>query len=479
MMKANDDIQSNKKSVSEVFNTQKANRYNVSMSSCEERKLKLKKLHDAILAHGQDIRDALYADFRKPAVEVNLTEILTVISEINNNMRKLKKWMQPHKVSATKLTPGTKSFIFYEAKGMCLILSPWNYPFEITMMPLVAAVSAGNCAIIRPSENTPHIAGVMEEIIKEVFPPNEVYIFRGGREIGKVLMAQPFDHIYFTGSTNVGKEVMHAAADNLASVTLELGGENPLIIDETADIKMAARRIAWGKFLNGGQTCISANYACVHVSKKEEFIAEIKKCIEKYYGKTEEERAQSKSLARVIHTKGFNNIRSLYEDSIQRGAKTEIGGVFDETNLYVSPTIISNVKFDFPVLHTEIFGPMLPVITYSDIDEVLAYVRSQFKPLSLYIFTRSKDNMMKVLRSTTSGQMGVNDLVVQSSHKNLPFGGVNHSGMGSAHGFFGFKAFSHERAVIRQTMKMSATEIFFPPYTGFKEKLSALFPRIQ
>lgn len=477
-MKAHD-VHPAKHSVLEIFQAQKANRYTVSMSTYAERRAKLQKLYNALFAHEQEIRDALYADFRKPAVEVNLTEILTVAGEIKSNMRKLKKWMQPHKVPATKLTPGTKSFIFYEAKGLCLILSPWNYPFELTMMPLVAAVSAGNCVIIRPSENTPRIASVMERIVAEVFPLNEACVMRGGREVGKELMALPFDHIYFTGSTTVGKEVMHAAADNLASVTLELGGENPLIIDETADVKVAAKRIAWGKFINAGQTCITPNYACVHVSKKAEFLAEIKKCIEKYYGKTEEERARSTSFARVIHARGFQNIKNLYEDAVQRGAKTEIGGVFDEKNLYVSPTIISEVRLDFPMVRAEIFGPLLPVITYTDLDEVLAHIQSHYKPLSLYIFTRKKENMLKVLKSTTSGQMGVNDLIVQSSQKNLPFGGVNHSGMGSAHGFFGFKTFSHERAVIRQVMPMSGTEVFFPPYTWFKERLSAVFARMQ
>ncbi|MBL85089.1 MAG: aldehyde dehydrogenase family protein [Winogradskyella sp.] len=432
---------------------------------------KLKKLRTAIEVTFRDqIIEALHKDLNKPRVEAELTEIYPIISEIKFAKSNLRQWMRKQKVDTPISMLGSSSYYIYEPKGVCLIISPWNFPFNLTFGPLVSAIAAGNSVIIKPSEMTPNSSALMPDIVRTVFDENEVALVEGEVETSTKLLQLPFNHIFFTGSPNVGKIVMSAAAKHLASVTLELGGKSPTVIDSTANIDKAAKRIVWGKFMNAGQICVSPDYVLIDESIKEQFIIACKKWIEHYFSKQPE---TSNSYARIVTQKHFERLQSHLENAKSLNAKLDIGGDVDVNSKYIAPTIVSGVSDEASLLNEEIFGPILPIVTYKTLDEAITYINSKERPLALYIYSNSKRNTKKIIRNTRAGGTCINTNVIHYANHNLPFGGVNNSGIGKSHGFYGFKAFSNQRAVVKQ-YTFGINELLFPPYTNFKEKLARL-----
>jgi aldehyde dehydrogenase (NAD+) len=355
-----------------------------------------------------------------------------------------------------------------------LILSPWNYPFNLLINPLVAAVAAGNCAILRPSEKVPHTARVLERLVADAFPPEEVAVVGGGVATAEALLELPFDHVFFTGSTAVGRKVMAAAAKHLGTVTLELGGKSPAVVDETADVRAAARRIAWGKFVNAGQTCVAPDYVMVHAGRERELVAELQTAIAEFYGATEDERQRSPDFARIVDAGAFRRLDALLRESVAAGARVEAGGRTDEAGRYVAPTLLTGVRADSPAMREEIFGPILPILTFRSIEEVVAHVRRGPKPLAMYVFSRRRAVVEALIGGTSAGGTVVNNVLIHLANPSLPFGGVGESGQGSYHGRFGFRAFSHERSVLVQG-RAAMVDVFFPPYRG---RLKALALRV-
>jgi len=453
-----------------AFQKQKEFALELRNSTAAQRIQKLKTLKEVIEIYSSDIRAALQEDFQKAGQETDITEILPTIQEIEDACRNLPNWMKPKTVDSPLTLFGTSAEIQYQPKGVCLIISPWNYPFMLAFSPLVSAVAAGNTVILKPSEYTPNITRVMKTIIHNVFDQKEVILFEGDGKVAEFLTQLPFDHIFFTGSTNVGKLVMKNAALNLASVTLELGGKSPAIIDENCDVHGTAERIFWGKSLNAGQTCVAPDYALVNKNLLPKFVEALKLAEQTFYGTNEKPLKENPDFCRIINSKNHARLTYLVEDALRRGAKLELGTTPDPDTLFFPPTVLTNVPEDAEILKEEIFGPILPILTYKNIEEAIHYVNSKPKPLALYVFSRSEKFIEKVLKNTSSGGACVNDVIIHLANPNLPFGGVNHSGHGSYHGFFGFKAFSHERAVLKQG-PVSTVRLLYPPYTLFVDRL--------
>ena len=387
-------------------------------STLAERKSKIRQLRDAVLAHQAEIIQAGWDDFRKPATEVELTEILPVVAEANDALRKLKSWMKPVKVWPSRMMLGTVSHVQYQPKGRCLIISPWNYPVNLSFGPLISAISAGNTVIIKPSEMTPHASAIISKIIREVFNASEVTVIEGDAPIATALLTLPFDHIFFT---------------------------------------------------NNGQTCIAPDYIYVHAQVKQAFIAACQRTLTAVYGAQPQ---QSECLARVVNQRHTARLEGLLNDAREEGANIIIGGVVDAKDCFIAPTLIDGVTVDSRIMQEEIFGPLLPIIKYTDLDEIITHINSQPKPLALYVWSKTPAVIHQLMTQTSSGGACINHCV-QFLHGNLPFGGVNHSGMGSAHGHYGFKAFSHERAVVKTRIMLA--KMFFPPYTPFTRKLISIF----
>ena len=461
-----------------VFAAQRAHRWTMSRTTAAERIARLKRLREAILARRAELAEALHRDFRKPALEVELTEVHPTLEELNHTVKHLKSWMKPKRVGTPLLLSGASSHVRYEARGVVLVLAPWNYPFQLLMAPLIAAIAAGNTVICKPSEKTPNTSRFLARLVKDVFPENEVALFEGGADIAEALLELPFDHFFFTGNPRIGRKVMEAAAKHLASVTLELGGKSPVIIDETADLTATAERIAWGKFINGGQTCIAPDYAFVHASREREFLDAMKAVITRFYGGTETERQASPDFSRMVDPVAWRRVKDLVDRSVAAGATVEVGGAADGPSRYVSPTVLSGVRSDMPIMEGEIFGPVLPVMTYQKREEVYAHLQAGGKPLALYIFSQDKRAVEDIFQNTTSGSAMVNNVIVQVVNPNLPFGGVGMSGLGNYHGLYGFKTFSHERAVMVQWMK-SLAAMFFPPYRGKAQEMASRATRLM
>ncbi|MES2297226.1 MAG: aldehyde dehydrogenase family protein [Pseudomonadota bacterium] len=433
-------------------------------SSAAERIARVKRLRDAMLAKREAFYEAFMQDYRKCPAEVEASEFLPVMEEIRHVLGSLKRWMRPRGVWPTPTMLGTRASVQMQPRGRVLIVAPWNYPLSLCFGPLVSALAAGNTAIVKPSEMTPAVSALMQEIIDAVFAPNEVAMFQGAQRTSQALLDLPFDHIFFTGSPAVGKIVMAAAARHLGSVTLELGGKSPTIVDETANIMVAAETVMWGKFLNNGQTCVAPDYVFVHESVKTAFIDACRTVLNARYGSTASEQKHSPDLARVVNLRHTQRVAGLLADAVARGARVCTGGEVDAAACYIAPTLIDQVPADATIMSEEIFGPLLPIIGFSDLDEVIRQVNAAPKPLALYVWSTNKANIKKVLERTSSGGACVNHCVAHFAHGNLPFGGVNNSGTGNAHGEFGFKAFSHERAVLRSSPLM-LIRLFFPPYT--------------
>ena len=448
-----------------VFGAQQETALRWRESDARERIARIKRLRDAMMARREQFYAAFAQDFRKAPAEVEASEFLPVMEEIRHVLGQLKRWMKPTKMWPTTTMLGTSAWVQYQPRGRVLIIAPWNYPLSLCFGPLVSALAAGNTAIIKPSEMTPAVASLMASIIAEVFPANEVAMFEGSLPTASALLALPFDHIFFTGSPAVGKIVMAAAAKHLTSVTLELGGKSPTIIDETANLKLAAETIMWGKFINNGQTCVAPDYLHVHASVKAAFIGECRQVLQARYGSSAAEQKASADLTRIVNVRHAERVASLLADALAKGAVVQAGGDVDTAACYIAPTLLDNIAPGSAILEEEIFGPLLPILAYTDLDQVLASINAGPKPLALYIWSRRQKNIDKVLLRTSSGGACVNHCVAQFAHGNLPFGGVNNSGIGNGHGIYGFKAFSHERGVLRSSPLM-LIKLFFPPYTA-------------
>jgi aldehyde dehydrogenase (NAD+) len=443
--------------IQEIFERQAATALHLRSSTAQERIVKIRKLRDAVIAHTEDWYRAAHADFRKPPGEVDLGEILPICIEANHAIRHLKKWMKPTRVWPTLMTLGTRSSVEYIPRGRCLILGPFNYPVNLTLGPLVSAIAAGNTVIIKPSELTPHLSGLMAQVVREVFTEDEVAVVEGDAQVAQELQALPFDHVFFTGSPAVGKQVMAAAAHHLSSVTLELGGKSPAIVDASANLRLAASNILWAKFTNAGQTCIAPDHVFVHESVKDAWLACCREVLKKAYGESLAEQQANPHLAHMVNARHTARVKALLEDAQERGASVVLGGGVVEAACFVQPTLLDQLPAGCRVLEEEIFGPLLPIVTFRTMDEVVDKINAGPKPLALYIYSQTPAQVDKVLTHTASGGACVNHALLHFLHGNLPFGGVNHSGIGHAHGHYGFKSFSHERAVLRTQVSWAAT----------------------
>ena len=435
---------------------------------------RLQKLSDWLHAHRADIQEALLTDFRKPAAETDITEIWTSLVELKHTISNLKKWMTPRRVAPPLALVGTRSWVQVEPKGVVLIIAPWNYPFYLAVGPLISAIAAGNAVIVKPAEQTPATSALLRRMCEELFRPEEVLLLEGGKETATELLKLPWDHIFFTGSPEVGKIVMRAAAEHLSGITLELGGKNPAVVDETANLRDAAEKIVWGKFLNNGQTCVAPDYLLVQESVQPALLTELTAAIQRAYNPTGAGIEQSDSLARVVNQHHFARLAGLLEDAQTKGATVAAGGTVDAAQNYIEPTILTNVPANARVLEEEIFGPLLPVLTYKTLSETTDYINARLKPLAQYVFSSSAENRRYLLDNVSAGGAGVNETVLHFAHPELPTGGVGNSGLGKAHGHAGFLAFSNEKGVMRQRVGFTGIKAMYPPYTSKVRQLIGL-----
>ena len=456
-----------------VFEAQRLNAPTIALTTAKERIAKLKRMQAYIMAHLTEIEKAMFDDFAKPRAEVLIGEVYGLNSEIKFTCNKLSGWLKPQHVPTPLSVIGTSSYIKHEPKGNCLIISPWNYPLALAVKPLTSAVAAGNVVIIKPSEITPNTSAFIKNMIADLFPENEVAVFEGDASVATELLKLPFNHIFFTGAPAIGKIVMRAAADHLASVTLELGGKSPSIVDETANIKKTAEVMAWGKCLNNGQTCIAPDYVFVHQSKHNEFIEAYSSAIKKMYKTDGQEVAQSDSYARIVNNRHFGRLKSYLDDAVAKGATVNMGGQTNADTNFMEPTLLTNVTDDMKVMQDEIFGPLLPIMTYSDQQEVIDYINSKEKPLALYINSSNQKNIDYFLNNTTAGDTLINEVLLQFGNSEIPFGGVNNSGIGKSNGYFGFQEFSNMRGVM--TRNFGTMSFLYPPYTPTVQKIISAF----
>ncbi|WP_374972368.1 aldehyde dehydrogenase family protein [Spongiibacter marinus] len=458
-------IQNDHQNISEeelqrVFDLQKDTSFILRTSTAEQRIKKLKKLRESLIKHHEDILDAAMKDFGRSPAETEATEIMPVILEISEHCKNLKRWLKPKKARTSFFMAGTQSEVRLEPRGRCLIISPWNYPINLTLGPLVPAVASGNTVIIKTSEISPHFSSVLVKIIRECFTEDEIAVVEGDASVATSLLQLPFDHIFFTGSPAIGKIVMTAAAKHLSSVTLELGGKSPVIIDGSADLELAAKTITWGKFINSGQTCIAPDHLYIHDIVKDDFIKYMKNTLTEWYGESTNEIKEN--LTRVINKKHSERLDSLLQNAKINGAKIIFGGHTDVDNHFVEPTLLTDISDDSTIMHEEIFGPLLPIISYKNLSEVINKINAAPKPLALYIWSRDDKATDEIIANTSAGGTCVNHIAAHFMNPNLPFGGVNNSGIGSYHGEWGMRAFSHERAVLKT--KLFTAKMLFPPH---------------
>lgn len=438
--------------------------------SAKDRVRRLMRLRKVILESEDEIRKALFADLGKPAMETNLTELLTVYNEIKHFKANLHRWMRNRRVGPHFPYLLSRGHIQFQPKGCVLIIAPWNYPFQLAVMPLIAAVAAGNTVVIKPSEHAPATSALLAELLPKALGEDVVKVVSGDGTVGAELLELPFDHVLFTGGERVGQIVASAAASQLIPYTLELGGKSPVYVDESAPLNSTAAKVYWGKWLNGGQTCIAPDYLLMNRS----MIPLITEALRLAAAKVQEgEQIGGPSLCQQIHAQHAGRIRELLQDALAGGARIEVGGRWDDQGLNLEPTVLSGVTPQMRLMKEEIFGPILPIIGVDHLEDALAFVRSRPKPLALYVFAKNSKVMDRWALESSSGSMCLNDVVIQISHPDLPLGGVGASGSGSYHGRYGFETFSHARAVLRNPHWPNLTSFFYPPYTPFKAKLAA------
>jgi aldehyde dehydrogenase (NAD+) len=416
----------------------------------------LKKLKSALFRYEDRIYDAFWEDLHKSRFEAFGTEIGMVSKEIGLHMKKIGKWAKPKRILTDMLNFYSTSRVCHQPYGVVLIISPWNYPLQLALLPLVGAISAGNCVMLKPAHYSEHVSEVIRELISETFDPGYISVMTGGRDVNQAILDERFDFIFFTGSPYLGKIVMEKAAKHLTPVTLELGGKSPCIVAPDADIGVAAQRICFGKFLNAGQTCIAPDHLFVHVDVKEKLIEAMGRCIRRFYGNDPE---KSPDFARIITDGQFRRLEHL-----MTSAGTIIhGGRLNRETRYIEPTLIDRIKPDDPIMQEEIFGPLLPILDYTRLEDVISLVNEREKPLALYFFSASRGLRERVLSATSSGGGCVNDTIMHVSNPRMPFGGVGNSGMGRYHGRFSFETFSHHRSILRKTTLFNPT-LAYPPY---------------
>lgn len=428
----------------------------------------LRRLRSAILKHEKELAEALYADLHKSYEEAFLTEISIVLGEIDNFLEHLPQWAAPSKKKTPITLLPAKSYVITEPLGLALIVAPWNYPVQLLLNPLVGAIAAGCTAILKPSPYVPNVANALEKLITEAFDTNYVAIVQGNRQVNTLLLGHRYDIIFFTGSPSLGRTVMRAAAENLTPVVLELGGKSPVVVDRTANIEIAAKRIAWGKTLNAGQTCIAPDYLLLHREVKDRFVEAFKRAIVELHG---EDARLSKHYVRMVNEQAFERVSSYINDG-----RVLFGGHTNAQERYIEPTLIDNVALDSSVMRDEIFGPVLPIIEIESVDQAIDFITEREKPLALYVF--AKENIAKrVLSLTSSGGGCVNDVIMHIANDNLPFGGVGNSGMGRYHGRDSLYSFSHRRAIVSSSTKVDMP-FRYMPYKWFSEAKRMLLKKL-
>lgn len=432
------------------------------------RKEQLKKLSKAIKSYESDILEALYTDLGKNKVEAYATEIGITLKSIKNARKELKNWTKTKNVDTPLYLFPTKSYIKKEPYGTVLIIAPFNYPFQLVFEPLIGAIAAGNTAIIKPSELTPNVARVIKRLINETFDANYIEVIEGGIEETQMLIHLPFDYVFFTGSENVGKIVYQAASENLVPVTLEMGGKSPVIVDETANIKVASERICFGKFTNAGQTCVAPDYILVHESVKDDLITALSKTLREFYGQNIQ---QSPDYGRIVNLKHYHRLTSLLNSEQMN---IVFGGHSDEDERYIEPTLLDHVTSDSAIMQEEIFGPILPILTYQSLDEAIAFIHQRPKPLSLYLFSEDENATQRVINELSFGGGAINDTLMHLANPKLPFGGVGASGMGRYHGKYSFDTFTHEKSYIFKSTRLESG-VHLPPYKGKFKYIKAFF----
>ncbi|MGV3129463.1 aldehyde dehydrogenase [Staphylococcus sp. IVB6181] len=432
------------------------------------RRKQLKSLKRAIIKYENQILAALHLDLGKNKVEAYATEIGMVLKSINTARKDIHKWAKTKQVNTPLYLFPSKSYIKKEPLGTVLIIGPFNYPVQLVFEPLIGAIAAGNTAIVKPSELTPNVASVISKIIEEAFESAYVTTVEGGVEETQSLLQHRFDYIFFTGSERVGRIVYEAASRHLTPVTLELGGKSPVIIDETANLKVASERVALGKFINAGQTCVAPDYVLIHESVQDEFIKALEGTINEFYGK---EPDKSPDYGRIVNARHFDRLQALIDDNQDQ---IVIGGQTHAPSRYIAPTIIKDVHADNPTMQEEIFGPILPLLTYQTFDEAVEFIQARKRPLSLYLFSEDENNTDRVLNELSFGGGAINDTLMQLANPNLPFGGVGASGFGKYHGKYSFYTFTHEKSYIYKTTRLESG-LVFPPYKGKFSYIKNLF----
>lgn len=431
----------------------------------ENRIKMLKKLKSAIEKYQTEILDALKHDLNKPEFEAYTNEVGFTLDSIGYTVKNLKKWSKKKRVKTPIHQFGSKSYTEFEPYGSVLIIGPFNYPFQLLIEPMIGAIAAGNTVVLKPSEFTSQTEAVIVKMIQETFEAAFISIYTGGIDITTTLINSPFDYIFFTGSVPVGKVVMRAAAENLVPITLELGGKSPVIVDRTAKVNLAAKRIAWGKFINSGQTCIAPDYVYVHKDIAEAFKMSLAAHIQDFYGK---DTHKSEDYGRIVSDRHYQRLIKLIDPK-----KVFFGGRHHENERYIEPTILQDISWDDPVMVDEIFGPILPILIYDHLDDVINVIIDRPKPLALYLFTEDKNVEKEVLSRTSFGGGAINDTITHVATPHLPFGGVGASGMGTYHGVHSFETFSHRRSMVKKSTKLDI-KLIFPPY-GNKVDLAKKF----
>jgi aldehyde dehydrogenase (NAD+) len=433
------------------------------------RRERLRALAGAIDRFESDLLDALDADLHKPRLEAYTSEIGVIQTDIRYARRRLGRWMRPQRRHTPPGLLPARSFVQHDPLGLVLIIGPYNYPFQLLFSPLVSALAAGNCVGLKPSEATPHVSAVVTRLVRECFAPGHVTVFEGGADVAESLLRQPFDHVFFTGSTQTGRKIMRAAAAHPAPVTLELGGKCPCIVCDDVDVRVAARRILWGKCLNAGQTCVAPDYVLVHARIRQAFLDEAVRVLQRFFGPAPQ---QSPDFGRIVNEREFDRLaRYLSEGTVV------CGGDHDRADLYIAPTLLLDPDPDSAVMREEIFGPILPVLGFEDLAEVLAFLETRPRPLALYLFTDRADTQRHVLAATSSGGVCINDTVRHAFGKDLPFGGVGASGMGRYHGRAGFECFSNTRSVVRRSLAVDPGFIY-PPTAVSLATLKRVYRRL-
>ncbi|MDG2425893.1 MAG: aldehyde dehydrogenase family protein [Flavobacteriales bacterium] len=442
--------------------------------SVRSRKVLLRAMLKGLRDHEQRLIDALAADLDKPELESRTMELYPVRKELQTALRNISDWASPKRVSTPLALFGTRAEVVPSPKGVVLVLAPWNFPMLLTINPVLAAIAAGNRVVVKPSEHTPATAKAMTNWLEECLPSTWVQVVNGGAELAQELTALPFNHIYFTGGPSIGKHIIRAAAEHLTPLTLELGGKSPAVVDTSARIKDAAMRVAWGKWINAGQVCISPDYILVHKHVERPLIEALQSQVRRSFAGYA---LQSKDYACIVNRGHFDRLKGLLDDALEKGAKLEFGGGVDEQQCRMEPTVLSNVTSEMRILKEEVFGPILPVVCWEELQELPAVISQNDHPLALYIFSRKRKHVKYILDHTRSGTVAVNETIFQNGDTGLPFGGVQGSGWGRANGKAAFDEFCNARSVLHQTTRFNGIYLLTPPYTGLRLKAARFMSR--